>query len=99
VKCSHGAATGGLHPQQLFYLQARGFTPAQARALLTVGFAQEFMEQFPEVMHPQLELGLQNWLAGHVETADPTPDFGMDPIQRDTANVYARVTDEDHADE
>lgn len=82
VKCSHGAATGGLHPQQLFYLQARGFAPQAARALLTVGFAQEFIAEFPEVMHKPLETGLQNWLANHVETEDPTPDFGMDAIRR-----------------
>ena len=93
VKCSHGAATGGLHPQQLFYLQARGFTPQAARALLTVGFAQEFIAEFPEVMRKNLDLGLQQWLANHVETEDPTPDFGMAPIQRDTANVYARISD------
>jgi Fe-S cluster assembly protein SufD len=100
VKCSHGAATGGLHPQQLFYLQARGFTPQAARALLTVGFAQEFIAEFPEVMRKNLETGLQHYLADHMETADPTPDFGMDPIRRDEGTTYARViTDEETADE
>lgn len=93
VKCSHGAATGGLHPQQLFYLQARGLTPAAARALLTVGFAQEFIAEFPEVMHQPLEAHLQNWLTGHVDTTDPTPDLGMGPIERDSNNVYARISD------
>lgn len=99
VKCSHGAATGGLHPQQLFYLQARGFTPTAARALLTVGFAEEFIAEFPEAIASTLTKGLQNWLADHVDTEDPTPDFGMAPITRDTANTYARLTDDDTADE
>lgn len=100
VKCSHGAATGGLHPQQLFYLQARGFTPQAARALLTVGFAEEFISEFPEVLRKNLETGLQNYLADHVETEDPTPDFGMDPIRRDEGTTYARLAPEtDEADE
>lgn len=99
VKCSHGAATGGLHPQQLFYLQARGFTPQAARALLTVGFAQEFITEFPEVLHKNLESGLHNWLANHVDTEDPTPDFGMNPIRREAETHGRLVDDTDLADE
>lgn len=99
VKCSHGAATGGLHPQQLFYLKARGFTPAQARALLTVGFAEEFIAEFPEPMRKTMTAGLQDWLDNRVETRDPTPDFGMGPVQRDSAQAYERIADEEMADE
>lgn len=94
VKCSHGAATGGLHPQQLFYLKARGFTPSQARALLTVGFAEEFIEDFPEHMRKTMQLGLKDWLDNRVDTHDPTPDFGMGPIRRDETQNYAREADD-----
>ncbi|RYG60231.1 MAG: SufD family Fe-S cluster assembly protein, partial [Alphaproteobacteria bacterium] len=94
VKCSHGAATGGLHPQQLFYLKARGFSPAQARALLTVGFAEEFIGEFPEHMRKTMQTGLQDWLDNRVDTHDPTPDFGMGPIRRDEAQNYTRVADD-----
>ena len=38
VKCAHGATVGELDAQQLFYLQARGLAPAQARGLLLDGF-------------------------------------------------------------
>lgn len=38
VVCSHGAATGDLDPDQLFYLQARGIDAREARALLTRAF-------------------------------------------------------------
>jgi len=96
VKCSHGAATGGLQAQQLFYLQARGLSPRQARALLTVGFAQEFIAQFPPVLHPSMEKGLADWLAGHVDTADPTPDFGMGAI-RTTGEETPRTAADDDA--
>lgn len=38
VKCAHGAATGELDPDHLFYLAARGVDPAAARLLLVQGF-------------------------------------------------------------
>ncbi len=44
VKCSHGATIGQLDNAQLFYLQSRGFTPAQAKGLLTYAFAAEVID-------------------------------------------------------
>jgi Fe-S cluster assembly protein SufD len=41
VKCSHGATTGALDEQMLFYLLARGIDREAARALLTFAFAGE----------------------------------------------------------
>jgi Fe-S cluster assembly protein SufD len=41
VKCSHGATTGTLDEQMLFYLLARGLEPDTARALLTFAFADD----------------------------------------------------------
>jgi Fe-S cluster assembly protein SufD len=47
VKCSHGASTGGLDAQQLFYLQARGLGEAAARALLLQGFMDDMLAAMP----------------------------------------------------
>lgn len=44
VKCSHGATTGDLDPDQLFYLKARGIDEDQARALLVQAFLVESVE-------------------------------------------------------
>jgi len=44
VKCSHGATTGQLDRDALFYLRARGLTEQQARALLLVAFARDVLE-------------------------------------------------------
>lgn len=44
VKCSHGATTGDLDPDQLFYLKARGIDEDQARALLVQAFLMESVE-------------------------------------------------------
>ena len=41
VKCTHGAAVGQLDEEALFYLQARGLTPADARDMLLHAFAGE----------------------------------------------------------
>ncbi len=41
VKCSHGATTGQMDPEQLFYLRARGLDKTQARALLLKAFASD----------------------------------------------------------
>lgn len=38
VKCSHGATTGSLDPEALFYLQSRGIPSDEARRLLTFAF-------------------------------------------------------------
>jgi Fe-S cluster assembly protein SufD len=45
VKCNHGATTGRLDPNQLFYLRARGIEETQAKSLLTYAFAAELIEK------------------------------------------------------
>lgn len=44
VKCSHGATTGQLDEEQVFYLRARGINEANARALLLYAFAADIIE-------------------------------------------------------
>ena len=43
VKCTHGSTTGPLDERHLFYLRSRGLDTAQARQLLTYGFAAEII--------------------------------------------------------
>lgn len=43
VKCSHGATTGQLDEEQLFYLRARGIDASTARALLLFAFAADII--------------------------------------------------------
>ncbi|TAE09754.1 MAG: Fe-S cluster assembly protein SufD, partial [Bacteroidetes bacterium] len=45
VKCSHGATTGSLDKNALFYLRARGVGEAEAKALLIYAFANEILEK------------------------------------------------------
>jgi Fe-S cluster assembly protein SufD len=44
VKCTHGAAVGQLDEEAMFYLQARGLTRVEARAMLLHAFAGEVLE-------------------------------------------------------
>lgn len=41
VKCTHGAAVGGMNETHSFYLKTRGISEGSARGILTVGFAAE----------------------------------------------------------
>ena len=105
VKCSHGAATGGLDAAQLFYLRARGLTPAAARGLLLSGYAEEFIAQFPEFLRASLQTKLTTWLAE--APFQPTEDADFVPLQgewlaeraaephlRVVANFEDEITDE-----
>lgn len=46
VKCSHGATTGQIDPEELFYLLARGIPARKAQELLTFGFFEEIIGMF-----------------------------------------------------
>jgi Fe-S cluster assembly protein SufD len=48
VKCTHGATSGQIDADEMFYLQARGIPPAIARQLLVGGFLNEVIERLEE---------------------------------------------------
>jgi Fe-S cluster assembly protein SufD len=48
VQCAHGAATGAIDADQLYYLAARGIDPETARALLVEGFLTDAMNQISD---------------------------------------------------
>jgi Fe-S cluster assembly protein SufD len=43
VRCTHGATTGHVDDEQMFYLESRGIRPALARELLVFGFFEEVL--------------------------------------------------------
>ena len=45
VKCSHGATTGQIDDNELFYLLARGITKSTAQKLLVFGFFEEILDK------------------------------------------------------
>lgn len=60
VSCSHGATVGQLDRDALFYLQARGLSLEDARALLVRGFVTENLRN----THPLLRTWLSTQLTG-----------------------------------
>jgi len=48
VRCTHGATSGQIDADEMFYLQARGIPPAIARQLLVSGFLNEVIERIEE---------------------------------------------------
>ncbi len=68
VKCSHGATTGQLDEEQLFYLRTRGMDRQQAVGLLLGAFAQETLEK---VSSPVLKSYLTNIIQQKLKTSRP----------------------------
>ncbi len=48
VKCGHGAASGQIDRDAIFYLTSRGISESDARSLLVKGFVQEVIESIPD---------------------------------------------------
>ena len=63
VKCSHGATIGQLDLDELFYLQSRGFSEADARGLLIFAFASDLLDRIQvPVLQKALKQDIINWL-------------------------------------
>lgn len=70
VKCGHGAATGELDPDHLFYLRGRGIDPATARRMLLEAFVAEVIDPFPDAAVREMFAGrVGAWLDAHAEAA------------------------------
>lgn len=65
VQCAHGATTGQIDEDLLFYLMARGIPREQARTLLVLAFIGETIEEIGnEAIEDHLEALSQVWLLG-----------------------------------
>jgi len=54
VRCTHGATTSHVNPEQLFYLQSRGLSAERAAELVVSGFLQSVVLSYPEAMRSEL---------------------------------------------
>lgn len=63
VKCSHGATTGKLDDEPLFYLRSRGLPEAEARALLIGAFVNETVDKLvDETVKDGVRQRVARWL-------------------------------------
>lgn len=63
VKCSHGATTGQLDDEPVFYLRSRGLSEAQARLLLTQAFVDEVADKIAdETVQNKVKTEAEQWL-------------------------------------
>jgi len=72
VKCSHGATTGSLDPNQLFYLLSRGIDPETARGLLTFAFCEDVVSQVAE---PSLRRHIEELVVGRLPDRNIIREF------------------------
>lgn len=66
VKCSHGATTGQINKDELFYLQARGLDKNKAKAMLNQAFLGELLNY---VSVPELKTYFENYFENCFEAA------------------------------
>jgi len=64
VQCAHGATVGEMDAMSLFYLQSRGLSPAQARALLTQAFVGDVLAHIGDA---HVRGFLETHVANHME--------------------------------
>ena len=63
VKCSHGATTGQLDEEAMFYLRSRGIGAAEAKVMLTIAFAIDVLENIkPEAIKDYARTLVENKL-------------------------------------
>ncbi|MBI2430381.1 MAG: Fe-S cluster assembly protein SufD [Ignavibacteriales bacterium] len=65
VKCTHGAAVGGMNESHSFYLKTRGITEESAKGILTVGFA---AEATAKIVHPALRHHVDLMVVDHLRS-------------------------------
>ena len=58
VQCSHGATTGYLNPDELFYLRSRGIPEPEARRLQMIAFLSPVLSRLPEALIEEIHAGL-----------------------------------------
>jgi len=58
VQCSHGATTGYLNPDELFYLRSRGIPEAQARHLQMQAFLAPVVRRLPDALAEEIHASL-----------------------------------------
>lgn len=63
VKCTHGAAVGGMNESHSFYLKTRGITEESAKGILTVGFA---AEATAKIVHPDIRRYVDTEVVEHL---------------------------------
>ena len=64
VKCSHGATSGQLDEDAMFYLRARGIGELEAKKLLTLAFAEDVLVQTKhEGLHNQIDKWIEEKLS------------------------------------
>lgn len=61
VRCTHGATTARIQPEQEFYLESRGIHSKQAHELLVFGFFEEVLSKLEnDAVHEGLRILIQN---------------------------------------
>jgi Fe-S cluster assembly protein SufD len=75
VKCSHGATSGSIDQDSMFYLKARGIGEEKARALLLNAFAANVIEK---ISSPVLRTEISRQIAKRLNLEDTLSDYNFE---------------------
>jgi len=80
VVCGHGATTGSLDAEQLFYLQTRGIERGEAEAMLLEAFGREAIDRVEDpTLIEVLSASFRRWLdSREARSASRAPDAGRE---------------------
>lgn len=71
VKCSHGATTGQLDQEALFYLRSRGISQQEARLLLLYAFTSDIVDNIRiETLRDRIKMMIERRLRGEQSKCD-----------------------------
>lgn len=70
VRCTHGATSGEINPDEVFYMQARGISADAARRIIVGGFFDSVLERLPS---PDLQSHFISILRRHLGLPTDTP--------------------------
>ncbi len=59
VRAYHGATVGALDAETIFYMTTRGIDPLEAERMVTLGFFETAIEQFPALLREELRAAIE----------------------------------------
>ena len=89
VQCGHGATTGALDDDLLFYLKARGIPHKEAEALMIQAFVGEAIDG---IEHAGLRDTLIEHVAAWLKTQGVSPCIPRSPMAAMTSTASARIS-------
>jgi len=100
VSASHGATTGKIDEDQLFYLMVRGIAREEAERIIVQGFFEPVLQRIPlENLRTRLRRSIVRRMSGSYESEDETWVDAQERWEVEGVDEYAISLDHETVDE